>query len=494
MQETASDQRAQRIAKLDTLRTQNIPPYINSFHVTSTISQLLSNYSGKDKEELEAQEYTTTTAGRIMSMRMHGKTSFGHIQSGKDRVQIYVRKKELGDVFDLYKRLDIGDFIGVTGRVFRTKTDELTVLVSELTLLSKSLRPLPEKWHGLKDVETRYRQRYVDLIVNQQTKDIFMKRAQTISAIRTFFSDREFLEVETPMMQPIAGGATAKPFVTHHNALDMTLFLRIAPELYLKRLIVGGFERVFEINRNFRNEGISTRHNPEFTMLEFYMAYADYQDLMTLTEELFSSVAQDVLETTKITYQGQSIDLTPPWDRLTVRDGILKYAHDVSEADLDDIEALKRIAKSLDIDPKQNKGKLQMEIFETVAEKHLVQPTFVLDFPTEVSPLSKAKPEDPEVVERFELYVAGQELANAFTELNDPIDQRQRFEKQVAEHEAGDEEAQAQVDDDYVRALEYGMPPTAGEGIGIDRLVMLLTDSASIREVILFPHMRKEHL
>ncbi len=492
MQET-TDQRAQRIAKLDTLSTENIPAYINSFHITTNISHLLSEYSDKNKDELEAQEYTLTTAGRIMSIRMHGKTSFGHIQSGTDRVQIYVRKKELGEVFTLYKNLDIGDFIGVTGRVFRTNTDELTVLVSELTLLSKSLRPLPEKWHGLKDVETRYRQRYVDLIVNQHVKDIFMKRAKVVGAIRKFFLAREFLEVETPMMQPIAGGAAAKPFVTHHNALDMTLYLRIAPELYLKRLIVGGFERVFEINRNFRNEGISTRHNPEFTMLEFYMAYADYNDLITLTEELIASVAQEVLGSTTVTYQGQDIDLTPPWERLTIRDGILKYADGVSPDDLDDLGALKRIAASLGIDPALNKGKLQMEIFETVAEKHLVQPTFVLDFPTQVSPLSKAKPDNPDVVERFELYVACQEIANAFTELNDPIDQRQRFEKQVAEHEAGDEEAH-QMDEDYVRALEYGMPPTAGEGIGVDRLVMLLTDSASIREVILFPHMRKEHL
>ncbi len=494
MQETATDQRAQRIAKLGQLQADNIPAYINSFHIDSNITQLLKDYSEKNAEELEAEEFTTTTAGRIMSIRMMGKMSFAHIQSGKDRIQICVRKNELGaEAFNFYKHLDIGDHIGVTGRIFRTRTDELTVLVSELTLLSKSLRPLPEKWHGLKDVETRYRQRYLDLIVNQQAKDVFVKRAKIVSAIRSFFLEQDFLEVETPMMQPIAGGATAKPFTTHHNALDMELYLRIAPELYLKRLIVGGFERVFEVNRNFRNEGISTRHNPEFTMLEFYMAYADYNDLISLTEELFSSVAQQVLGTTKVTYQEQEIDLSSPWERLTIRDGILKYGKGIVAEDLDNLEALQNIAKSMQIDPKQNKGKLLMEIFESVAEEHLIQPTLVMDFPTEVSPLSKAKADDPGVVERFELYIAGQEMANAFTELNDPIDQRQRFEKQVAEHTAGDEEAH-QMDEDYIRALEYGMPPTAGEGIGIDRLIVLLTDSGSIRDVILFPQMRKEQL
>ena len=494
MQETATDQRAQRIAKLEQLQADNVPAYINSFHIDSNVTQLLDEYREKKAEELEAEEFITTTAGRIMSMRMMGKMSFAHIQSGKDRIQICVRKNELGaEAFNFYKHLDIGDHIGVKGRVFRTRTDELTVLVSELTLLSKSLRPLPEKWHGLKDVETRYRQRYLDLIVNQDVKDVFTKRAEIINALRSFFLEREFLEVETPMMQPIAGGATAKPFVTHHNALDMELYLRIAPELYLKRLIVGGFERVFEINRNFRNEGISIRHNPEFTMLEFYMAYADYHDLMPLTEELFATVAQKVLGTTKITYQEQEIDLSPPWERLTIKEGILKYGKGISAEDLETLETLQNIARSLEIDPELNKGKLLMEIFEGVAEEYLIQPTFVLDFPTEVSPLSKAKTDDPEVVERFEFFIAGREMGNAFTELNDPIDQRRRFEKQVAEHAAGDEEAH-QMDEDYVRALEYGMPPTAGEGIGIDRLIMLLTDSASIRDVILFPQMRKEHL
>ena len=494
MQEAATDQRAQRITKLEQLQADNIPAYINSFHIDSTVAQLLKDYSEKNAEALEAEEFVTTTAGRIMLRRMMGKMSFAHIQSGTDRIQICVRKNELGtDAYTFYKHLDIGDHIGIKGRMFRTKTDELTVLVTELTLLSKSLRPLPEKWSGLKDVEIRYRQRYLDLIVNQDVKEVFVKRAKIVSAIRSFFLERDFLEVETPMMQPIAGGATAKPFITHHNALDMELYLRIAPELYLKRLIVGGFERVFEVNRNFRNEGISTRHNPEFTMLEFYMAYADYHDLMSFTEALFSSVAQTVLGTTNVVYQEQEIDLGPPWKRLTIRDGILKYGKGIAAEDLDSLEALQNIAKTMQIDPKLGKGKLLMEIFESVAEEHLIQPTFVLDFPTEVSPLSKAKADDPDVVERFELYIAGQEMANAFTELNDPIDQRQRFEKQVAEHAAGDEEAH-QMDEDYVRALEYGMPPTAGEGIGIDRLIMLLTDSASIRDVILFPQMRKEHL
>jgi lysyl-tRNA synthetase, class II len=490
MQE-ASDQRTQRLAKLDALKHENIPPYLNSFHVTASIPDVISAYDSYPKDALESQEYVVTTAGRIMAIRMHGKTSFAHVQSNGCRIQIYVRKKELGaDAFERYKNLDIGDHIGVSGRVFRTKTDELTILVSELTLLSKSLRPLPEKWHGLKDVETRHRQRYVDLIVNPHVREIFITRSKLVNALRTFLQQRDFLEVETPMMQPIAGGAAAKPFVTYHNALDMELYLRIAPELYLKRLIVGGFERVFEINRNFRNEGISTRHNPEFTMLEFYMAYADYQDLMTLTEELLSTAVQQVLNRMQCPYQGHTLDFTPPWDRLPLKEAITKYT-DIPAADLETRESLQTIAASLEIDPNLGTGKLLTEIFETVAEPKLVQPTFVLDFPTEVSPLSKAKPDDPDVVERFELYIASQEIANAFTELNDPIDQRQRFERQVAEHEAGDEEAH-QMDDDYIRALEYGMPPTAGEGIGIDRLVMLLTDSSSIREVILFPHLRKE--
>jgi lysyl-tRNA synthetase class 2 len=490
MQE-AIDQRSQRISKLEMLRNENIPAYINSFHVAQSISEVVQRYKEIPKKDLEEQGHIVTTAGRIMSMRMHGKTSFAHIQSNGDRVQIYIRKKELGDqMFDLYNSFDIGDYVGVTGRVFRTKTDELTILVNELTLLSKSLHPLPEKWHGLKDVEIRYRQRYLDLIVNPNIREIFIKRSKIINAIRSFFLDRDFLEVETPMMQPIAGGATAKPFVTYHNTLGMDLYLRIAPELYLKRLIVGGFERVFEINRNFRNEGISTEHNPEFTMLEFYMAYADYNDIMNFTEQLIAFVAQQVIDTTTITYQGETIDLAPPWVRLSIKEAITQYS-DIAPADLENLDSLKKIAESMDIDPNLKKGKLLTAIFEAVAEPKLIQPTFVLDFPTEVSPLSKTKPDNPEVVERFELFIGTKEMANGFTELNDPLDQRQRFEKQVEERNAGDEEAH-QMDEDYIRALEYGMPPTAGEGLGIDRLVMLFTDSSSIREVILFPQLRKE--
>jgi lysyl-tRNA synthetase class 2 len=490
MQE-AIDQRSQRISKLEMLRNENIRAYINSFHVAQSISEVVQSYKETPKKDLEEQEHIVTTAGRIMSMRMHGKTSFAHIQSNGDRVQIYIRKKELGDqMFDLYNSFDIGDYVGVTGRVFRTKTDELTILVNELTLLSKSLHPLPEKWHGLKDVEIRYRQRYLDLIVNPNIRGIFIKRSKIINAIRSFFLDRDFLEVETPMMQPIAGGATAKPFVTYHNTLGMDLYLRIAPELYLKRLIVGGFERVFEINRNFRNEGISTEHNPEFTMLEFYMAYADYNDIMNFTEQLIAFVAQQVIDTTTITYQGETIDLAPPWARLPIKEAITQYS-DIAPADLENLDSLKKIAESMDIDPNLKKGKLLTEIFEAVAEPKLIQPTFVLDFPTDVSPLSKTKPDNPEVVERFELFIGTKEMANGFTELNNPLDQRQRFEKQVEERNAGDEKAH-QMDEDYIRALEYGMPPTAGEGLGIDRLVMLFTDSNSIREVILFPQLRKE--
>ncbi|MBE0617366.1 MAG: lysine--tRNA ligase, partial [Proteobacteria bacterium] len=406
--------------------------------------------------------------------------------------QAYVKRDAVGEeTFTLFSRTDVGDFLGVAGTLFRTRTGELTLEAREVRLLCKSLRPLPEKWHGLTDKETRYRQRYVDLIVNPEVRETFRRRSRLIHLMREFFLSRDFLEMETPMMQPIPGGATARPFVTHHNALDMTLFLRVAPELYLKRLVVGGIERVFEINRNFRNEGLSNQHNPEFTMLEFYQAYATYEDLIGLTEELFVHLARQLTGALKISYQGEEIDFTPPWPRLTVQQAVARYG-ELSEAQTEDPGAVRAYAARLGIEVAGvPHGKLLAEVFETVAEPHLLQPTFVTRYPVEVSPLSRRNEQDPRYVDRFELYIARREIANAFSELNDPVDQLERFREQSAEREAGDEEAHW-VDLDYVRALEYGMPPAAGEGIGIDRVVMLFTDSPSIRDVILFPHMRPE--
>jgi lysyl-tRNA synthetase class 2 len=394
--------------------------------------------------------------------------------------------------FDQFRRFDLGDIVGFSGTPFRTKTGELSLRADAIRILTKSLQPLPEKWHGLTDVETRYRQRYLDLIANPEVREVFLKRSRIIGLIRDFMQQREFLEVETPMMQPIAGGATAKPFVTHHNTLNMDLFLRIAPELYLKRLVVGGFERVFEINRNFRNEGISIQHNPEFTMMEFYQAYATYKDLMDFTEELICHVSGEVVGKLKFTYGGKEVDLTPPWDRLSVREAIVKYG-DIAAADLEDREKLLKYAGGLGLEVDRNigHGKLLTEIFDEVAEPNLWNPTFITEYPTEISPLSRKNEANPEVVDRFELFIVGRELANAFSELNDPLDQKERFLRQLEEKEAGDEEAHA-MDADYIRALEHGLPPTAGEGIGIDRLVMLLTDSSSIRDVILFPQLRPE--
>jgi lysyl-tRNA synthetase class 2 len=444
-------------------------------------------------DDIEEDARTFTVAGRIIARRSFGKAAFIQMQDRKGRLQLYVKKDAVGEgAFADFQTFDIGDIIGAAGYPFRTKTGELSLHVTSIRLLTKSLLPLPEKFHGLTDVETRYRQRYVDLIVNPEVRDVFVIRSRIIALVREFMTSRDFLEVETPMMQPIPGGATARPFVTYHNTLDMQLFLRIAPELYLKRLIVGGFERVFEINRNFRNEGISVRHNPEFTMMEFYQAYASYEDLMDFTEELICHVTQTLFGSLDIEYQGERISFRRPWKRFTVTEAILEYG-DIDPRSLADRDLAYAYARKigLDLPADIGYGKLITEIFEEVAETKLIQPTFITSYPTEVSPLSRKNDHDPEIVDRFEFYCAGREIANAFSELNDPRDQRERFLKQVAAKAGGDEEAHY-MDEDYIRALEYGMPPTAGEGIGIDRLVMLMTDSPSIRDVILFPQLRKE--
>ena len=488
-----NDQQQQRIKKLDVLRELGVQPYGTRFEATDRAGSLIRLHGEKSKEALEAERVTCRLAGRIVALRRFGKAAFAVLQDGADRLQVYLKKDLLTEqAYKVCEGLDLGDWIGVSGHLFRTKTNELTVEVAELTFLSKALRPLPEKWHGLTDVETRYRQRYVDLIANPQVHAIFAARSKIIAGIRAFLIEKGFLEVETPMMQPIPGGATAKPFVTHHNALGVDLYLRIAPELYLKRLIVGGFPRVFEINRNFRNEGISTIHNPEFTMLEFYVAYADYHDLIALTEELFSRLAREVLGTTTIEYQGKSINLASPWRRWSYRQAILEV-NKLNERVLTDRAAALAAAKQLGIEVEDKAAHVNIlnEIFEETVEPQLIQPTFITDYPIEISPLARRKDSDPSLTDRFELYIAGREIANAFSELNDPLDQRQRFEAQDAQREAGDEEAHY-LDEDFLRALEHGMPPTAGEGIGIDRLVMLFTNQASIRDVILFPQLRPE--
>jgi lysyl-tRNA synthetase class 2 len=490
--EEINEQIEQRRKKLDELREAGIEPFGGAFDVTHHASELLNTYGETAKEELVATPFVCTLAGRIVAMRDFGKAAFAHIQDSSGKIQVYFRKDILGEAYAVVKKLDIGDIVGIHGRLFRTKTEELTVEVSSFRLLTKSLRPLPEKWHGLKDVETRYRQRYVDLIVNPEVRRVFEKRSILTKAIRDFFESRGFIEVETPMMHQIPGGATARPFKTHHNALDIDLYLRIAPELYLKRLLVGGYERVYEINKNFRNEGISTKHNPEFTMLEFYMAYKDYTFLMGFTEEIFSSVATRVAGTLEIPYGDTVIDLAPPWKRLPMLDALREKG--VPDKVMADRSEAVRWAQSRKIDVESNAtlAKALDEIFKEIVEPALVQPTFIIDYPVELSPLAKRKPDSPELVERFELFIASREIANAFSELNDPLDQKDRFLKQMEAREQGDEEAQF-MDDDFVRALEYGMPPAAGEGIGIDRLAMLLTDSLSIRDVILFPQLKPEY-
>ncbi len=477
---------SERMRKLAELEAAGVDPYPARFEVRNLAADLHQEYTVLPEETDAAPE--VAIAGRLMSLRHHGKVTFAHLQDGSGRMQIYLSRDILGaQIYDLCKRLDVGDHLGVEGQLFRTRTGELTVRVGTVRLLSKSLRPLPEKWHGLTDVETRFRQRYLDLIVNRQVADAFRKRSRLIAEIRRFLESREFLEVETPMMQSMAGGAMARPFVTHHNALDIKLYLRIAPELYLKRLVVGGFDRVFEINRNFRNEGISTQHNPEFTMLEFYQAYADYEDLMAMTEEMLAHLAKGITGDQQVTYQGQQISFMPPWPKLTLEEALVKVGGLEAEA-LTTEEGVRTTAghHGITILPGWGKGKVMAELFDTLVESKLIQPTFIIDFPTELSPLAKATQGEPTTVQRFELFVGGMEIANAYSELNDPREQRTRFLDQLRQRDQGDLEAHG-LDEDFLLALEYGMPPTAGEGIGIDRLAMLLTDSPSIRDVILFP-------
>jgi len=487
-----NEQIAQRRAKLAELRGRSVA-FPNDFKRNVVAGELHAEYDGKDTTWFDANPIRARVAGRMMTMRVMGKASFCHLQDMSGQIQLYLQRDALAEKYEEFKKWDMGDIVGAEGVLFKTKTGELSVKVEDVRLLTKALRPLPDKWHGLADTEQRYRQRYVDLIMNEVARKTFVLRTQIVRYLREFLDARGFLEVETPMMQAIAGGAAARPFVTFHNTLDMQLFLRIAPELYLKRLVVGGFEKVYEINRNFRNEGLSTRHNPEFTMLEFYQAYADYQDLMNLTEEMLRSLAQAVLGGTSLSYQGETYDFGKPFDRLTLRQAIVKFNPSVRDADLDSLDAIRVVAEKLKIPvkPGWGTGKIQLEIFEKTAEHELKQPTFIYAYPTEVSPLARRSDKDPHVTDRFEFFVGGREIANGFSELNDAEDQAERFRAQVAAKEAGDEEAM-QFDADYIRALEHGMPPTAGEGIGIDRLVMLFTDSASIRDVLLFPHMRPE--
>ena len=481
-----------RRKKLQALRERGIDPYPNDFRPDHTTAEVHARLSALGEAEL-ARAGTLSIAGRVMAVRDFGKAGFLQVQDRAGRLQVHARRDRLGDEgFQVYRLLDLGDVIGVAGRPFRTRTGELTLEATALRLLAKALRPLPEKWHGLQDVETRYRQRYLDLIVNPEARRIFEVRARAVRYLRDFLVARGYLEVETPMMQPIAGGAAARPFVTHHNALDVDLYLRIAPELYLKRLVVGGYERVFELSRVFRNEGVSTRHNPEFTMLEFYQAHATYEDLMALTEEMLVGLAHEVAGGTTLQYGGEAIDLARPWPRRTMAELVSEHASVPAERVLErELLAPFAASRGITVHPNATAGHLLAAVFEAVVEPHLVQPIFVTQFPIELSPLARRSDRDPRFVDRFELFVARHEIANAFSELNDPEDQRGRFEEQLRARAAGDAEAHA-MDADYVRALEHGLPPTAGEGIGVDRLVMVLTGATSIREVILFPHLRPE--
>jgi lysyl-tRNA synthetase class 2 len=484
---------AQRRAYLTEMRKEG-SAFPNDFRRKHLAAALGADHGAKSKEDLEAAAIPATVAGRVMLRRVMGKASFVTLEDVSGRIQIYVRSNDVGaEVYDQFKRWDLGDIIGVTGTLMKTNKGELTVNAAGIRLLTKSLRPLPDKHKGLSDTETRYRQRYLDLIANEESRELFKKRSRIIDGIRRFLLDRDFMEVETPMMQATPGGATAEPFVTHYNALDTDMYLRVAPELNLKRLVVGGFERVFEINRNFRNEGVSTRHSPEFTMLEYYQAYADFNDLMGLTEEMFRQLAKDVLGTTKFVYQGVEIDFGKPFRRATMVESILEFNPDISASELVDLDKARALARRLYIDVKDSwgVGKLVMEIFEACVEERIEQPTFITQHPTEVSPLARRNDADPTVTDRFEIFVMGRELGNGFSELNDPEDQAARFREQAAAKARGDAEAMS-YDADYITALEYGLPPTAGEGIGIDRLVMLLTNAASIRDVILFPHMRPQ--
>ncbi len=493
----ASNQLQQRRENLAELERLGVTAYPHRFGRTDTIAALVEAHGQANKDALEAAQPRTTTSGRILAIRSFGKANFLVLSDGKARIQIYVRQDSVSERdFAVFRLLDFGDFVGVEGRLFRTKTDELTIWASRLEFLGKCLLPLPEKWHGLSDIEVRYRQRYLDLIINPPARRVFEVRSRVLSAIRRYLDARDYLEVETPMMQLLAGGAIARPFVTHHNALDLDLFLRVAPELYLKRLVVGGVERAYEINRNFRNEGLSTQHNPEFTMLEFYQAYSDYRELMAMTEELIHAVALAAAGTDEVAFGPHRLRLRPPFPRVLLRDAVRdavagRLGATVADADLRTTEAARGLAGrvGVGVGPAATAGEITMALFEALCEDALIQPTFIHDFPTDVSPLSKQTPDDPETVERFELYIGGLEVANAFSELNDPVEQRRRFDQQLRARQGGDLEAQ-RMDEDYLRALEYGLPPTAGEGLGIDRLVMLLTDSQSIRDVILFPLMK----